>query len=152
MLLRCCLIHITIIILRHILYLVYFCLCLGLGLFMSYLCDLLFIFSLIFIVINHLTSLKQTHLLFVYFSEYLLLFLDDNVDEESELFYNNKSTASGSCLAFAQFFTNFSLALPMKVLLIKKAYMRVASELPNDLGLRKLGNIRKISKLHRIIH
>ena len=31
MLLRCCLIHITIIILRHILYLVFLCLCLGLG-------------------------------------------------------------------------------------------------------------------------
>ena len=36
MLLRCCLIHIIIIILRHILYLVNLCLCLGLGPFMSY--------------------------------------------------------------------------------------------------------------------
>ena len=68
---------------------------------MSYLYDLLFIFSLIFIVIIHLTSLRQTHLLFVHFLEYLLLSLDDNVDEESELFLNNKSTASGCWLAFA---------------------------------------------------
>ena len=68
---------------------------------MSYLCDLFFIFSLIFIAINHITSLKQTQLLFVPFLEYLLLFLDDKVDEESEKFSNSKSTASGSCLAFA---------------------------------------------------
>ena len=51
---------------------------------MSYICDLFFIFSLIFIVINHITSLKQAKLFFVIFLEYLLLPLDDNVDEESE--------------------------------------------------------------------
>ena len=56
----------------------------GLGLLMSYLCDLFLISSLIFIFINHITSLKQTHLAFVQFLEYLLLFLDDNLDEESE--------------------------------------------------------------------
>ena len=53
MLLRCCLTHLTVIMLRHILYLVDLSLCLGLGLFMSYLCQLCFIFSLIFIVIDH---------------------------------------------------------------------------------------------------
>ena len=37
-----------------------------------------------FIFINHITSLKQTDLFFVHFLEYLLLFLDSNVDEESE--------------------------------------------------------------------
>ena len=48
-----------------------------------YLCDLFFlIFCLIFIVINYITSLKQTHLLFTRFLECLLLFLVDNVDEE----------------------------------------------------------------------
>ena len=72
MLLRCCLIHVIIIILRPILYLVYFYPYLGLGLFMSYLRDLVFIFSLIFIAINHVKSLKQTHLLLVHFLEYLL--------------------------------------------------------------------------------
>ena len=45
MLLRCCLIHISSIKLWHFLCLLY----LGLGLFMSYLCDLFFIFILIFI-------------------------------------------------------------------------------------------------------
>ena len=103
MLLRSCLIHITIIISRNILYLVYSCPCLGLGLFMSYLCDLFFFFSLIFIVINHITSLKQMHLLFVQFLEYLPLFLDDNVDKESKSFSNSKSSASVCCLAFAWF-------------------------------------------------
>ena len=84
MLFRSYLIHITIIILRHILYLAYLCLCLGLGLFMSYLCDLFFIFSIAFIVINHITSSKQTYLFFVYFLENLVLFLVDNEYEESE--------------------------------------------------------------------
>ena len=51
---------------------------------MSYLCDLFFIFSLIFIVISHTTSLKQMHLCFVHFLEYLVIFLDNNRDEESE--------------------------------------------------------------------
>ena len=45
---------------------------------------LFFIFSLIFIVINHITSLKQTHLFFVHFLKYVVLFSDGNVDEESE--------------------------------------------------------------------
>ena len=81
MLLRCCLIHAVIILPRHSLYLVYVCPCLGLGLFMSYLCDLYFIFSLIFIVINHITSFRQTYF-FCAFLENLLLCLDDNVDEE----------------------------------------------------------------------
>ena len=103
--LRCCLIHITIIVLRHILYLVHLSPCLGL--FMSYLCDLFFIFSLIFIVINHITSIKQTHLFFAQFLEYLLLFQDNKVDEENQYFSNSKSSASGCCLAFAWFFCQF---------------------------------------------
>ena len=84
MLLRCCLMHITIIILRQILYLVYLCPCLGVGLFMLYLCDLFLIFSLIFVAISHIISLKQAQLFFVRFLEYLPLFLDDKVDRESE--------------------------------------------------------------------
>ena len=83
-LLRCCLIHITIIIPRHILYLVYLCACLGLGLFTSYLCSFFSFSASIFIVINHISSFKQTYLFFVHFLEYLLLFLVDNVHEESE--------------------------------------------------------------------
>ena len=62
---------------------------------MSYLCDLFFIFSLIFIVSYHITSFKLSCLFFVHFLEYLLLFLDNNV-------------------------TSFVLALFLKVFLIKK--------------------------------
>ena len=65
MLLRYYLIHIAIYILRHI-YLK-LCPCLGLGLFVLYLCDVPFIFILIFIVISHITSFKQTNLLFCSF-------------------------------------------------------------------------------------
>ena len=38
-------------------------------------------YSLIFIAINHIMSLKQSHLFFVYLLEHLLV-LDDNVDED----------------------------------------------------------------------
>ena len=65
-----------------------------------YVVSLFFIFSLIFIVIDHVTSLKQTPL-FVFQNIYVLLFWDDNLDEECELFSNSKSSASGCCLAFA---------------------------------------------------
>ena len=66
----------------YILYLVYLSPCIGLGPFMLYMCDLLFIFSLIFIVINNL--IKTDALVFVYFLEYLLLFLEDSLDDKSE--------------------------------------------------------------------
>ena len=51
---------------------------------MFYLSILFLIFSLIFIAMNHITSLKQTNLFFVHFLEYLLLFLDDNVNEKKK--------------------------------------------------------------------
>ena len=54
---------------------------------MSYLCDLFFMFSLTFIAINYITSLKQTHLIFVQFLEYLLLSLDDNVYEKTSIVF-----------------------------------------------------------------
>ena len=47
---------------------------------MSYLCDLFFISIFPFIVINR----TNTILLFIFQSEYIPLFLDDNVDEECE--------------------------------------------------------------------
>ena len=54
---------------------------LDLGLFMSYLCDLFFLFFSIFI--NNLMNTDMPVFL-AYFLEYVLLFLDDNVDEEYE--------------------------------------------------------------------
>ena len=101
MLFRCCLIQITIIVQRQIFHLVYLHPCLGLDLFMSYLGILFFTFSLIFVVINHVTSSKQMYLFFCPFLENLVLFLSDNVDEEDELFSNSQNSTSACCLAFA---------------------------------------------------
>ena len=52
--------------------------------FMSDLCNLFFIFTLIFTNINAIISLKQVHLFFARFLEYLKLVLDDNIDDKSE--------------------------------------------------------------------
>ena len=54
-----------------------------------YVVSVWYIFSLLasllaFIIMNHIISLKQAHVFLAHFLEYLLLFLDDNVDEESE--------------------------------------------------------------------
>ena len=59
-LLKSCLIHISIIILSHFLYLLYMCPCLDVGLFMSYLCDLCFFFLFIFIMTNRIIWWIQT--------------------------------------------------------------------------------------------
>ena len=83
-LLRCCLIHMSIIMLRHFLHLLCLCLCLDLGLFMSYLCDLFWFsssFSLSLMVWSH----ECRHAcFFAYFLEYVPLFVDDSVDVECE--------------------------------------------------------------------
>ena len=92
-------------------YLVYLSPCLDLCLFLPYLWDLFFIFIFISIMINCIISWIQTHLIFCLFLEDLLLFLDDNVDEELEYFSNRKSSVSGClnsssfsiCLIFNQF-------------------------------------------------
>ena len=69
---------------------------------------MIYFFSLICIVINDIISLKTSltspHLSFLHFLEYLLLFLDDNVDEESEQVSNSKSSASGFCLVLLDVF------------------------------------------------
>ena len=110
MLLRCCLIHITIIILRPILYLVYLCPCLGLCLFISYLCDLFYIFSLIFIFINYITSLKQTYLFLPHFLEYLpFFFLMITWMNKANNFWMQKFSFRvffSFCLVFRQFQTS----------------------------------------------
>ena len=65
----------------------------SLGLFMSYLCDGFFIFSLILIAINHKNVIKTDTLFVVHFVQKTcfvfkvfvqLLFLGDNVNEESK--------------------------------------------------------------------
>ena len=60
--LRCCLINVSIFILRHFLYFLYLCPYLDLDLFLSYLCGLFFIFVFILTMINHIIPSKQGHL------------------------------------------------------------------------------------------
>ena len=61
-LLRCCLIHVSMVMIKHFLCLLHLHPCLDLGLFMSYLCDLFFIFIFIFIMINQMILWMQTQL------------------------------------------------------------------------------------------
>ena len=59
MLFSCCLINISIIIVRHVMYLLCLRPCLDVDLFMLYLCDLFFSFIFIFVMIstsNHMVS------------------------------------------------------------------------------------------------
>ena len=51
-------------------------------------------FRLIFIIIRLITPFKQMYLFFVHFAEYLLLTLDDNLDEESTNFQKQKFSLS----------------------------------------------------------
>ena len=116
-LLRCCLIHLSIIMMKHVLYLVY----LGLSLFMSHLCDLFSIF--IFIIINHIISLKR-HTFFRYILKYALI-LFNNMNEGSEYFSKGERSASGCFLSFTLFFINVSLVLllqkqPSEVFYVKR--------------------------------
>ena len=114
MLLRCCLIHIMIIVLWHILYLVYLFPCLSLGLFMSYLFKLFPIFSLIFNTTNPIISSIHTHFFLHIFLEYLLLFWMITWTKEANNFQTTKVQHQGG----AQFLLSFE---PFKVLLLKKA-------------------------------
>ena len=68
---------------RHlIIYLLYLCSRLDLGLFISYLCDV-FHFRLYFHY-DYSCNLLNLMSIFTYFLENVSLFLDDNLDEESE--------------------------------------------------------------------
>ena len=62
---------------------------------MSYMCDLFFNFSLIFIVINDINTFKQVFVFLYILLGYLQLFLDDNMDEESEYFQIAKVQPQG---------------------------------------------------------
>ena len=113
MLLSCCLIYVSIIIVRQFLNLLYLCLWLDLGLFISYLCDVFFIFVFIFINIYCIISWIQSYLLFCLFFRICPIIYRWRIWIIS---------VSGCCLAFALLFTNFSLVLLVKVLPIKKAH------------------------------
>ena len=98
MLPRYCLIHISIIILRHFVFTMFtifttFTPRLDLCLFMSVLCDLFLIFIFIFILVHRIITWQTCS--FAYFLEYVLLCLDNNVDEECEKFLISKCSVWG---------------------------------------------------------
>ena len=66
---------------------------------MLYLCDLFVIFIFILIMINRMNT--DILVLLLMFLEYVLIFLDDNVNEECEIYSSSKSSASGGSIAFA---------------------------------------------------
>ena len=81
--------------------------------------DPFFIFSLVFIIINHIISLKQTHLFFSHFLEYLMLVLHYKMDKESEQFLKRKKFSLRVLLSFCLIFYQFQLGVLIKVLFIK---------------------------------
>ena len=70
------------------------------------------------------------YLIFEHFLEYLILFSDDSVDEESKI-SNSKSSASGCYLAFAWFFYQFQPGVAYKMLLINKTCTLVTHFISN---------------------
>ena len=58
--------------------------CLDLGLFISYLCDLYFIFIFNSIIINRISHNYRRTCSFAYVLQYVLSLLDDSVDEQCE--------------------------------------------------------------------
>ena len=101
-----------------------------------YLCDIFIVVSIdlflifIFILINRIFHECRHACPFAFFVEYVLeyvlLFLDDKLDEEYEEFPNSNIPASGCCLAFVEFFASFSLALLIKLWLMKKCVESIA--------------------------
>ena len=77
----------------------------------------------------HITSFKQTCLFFVHFLRISPIIIGCNVDQQRKKLSNSNSLASGCCLVFAWFFASFSLALLIKVLLMKKLVINFYSPL-----------------------
>ena len=86
-----------------------------LGLFMSYLCDLFFISTFIFITINRIVSGMQTQLFFCLFFRICPIIFGWIM----WIISKQQNFSLECCLAFSWVFANFSLTLLIKVLLIK---------------------------------
>ena len=84
-----------------------------------YICDLFFFFIFIFIMINRAISWIQTHFFFCLCSRVCHIIFGWYWEWKT-WFLNSQSSVSRCCSAFAWFFANFSLALLIKVLLVKK--------------------------------
>ena len=133
MLLRCCLIHISIIILRRFIYLLYLCPCLHLGLFMPYLRESIFIFVFIFIMINCIISWIQTCLFFCLFFRICPVIVRWYRGCRMPIVFGCQKFSLRILLSICLIFANFSLALLIKVLLIgKRSVMkRISEKLPS---------------------
>ena len=79
-----------------------------------------FHFSLIFIVINLIMSLKQTHLFFVHFLRISPIILDDKVDEESEQVFKQQNFNLRVLLSFCLTFCQFQPGIAYKNVAYKK--------------------------------
>ena len=129
MLLRRCLIHLSIIILRYVLYLLYLCPRLDIGL--SYLCDLFFIFIFIFNMINRINT--DTLGLLLIFQNMTYYFWMIKWMNNVNIFKYQKFSLR-VLLNICLFFANFSLALLIKVS-IKKAYTSTSTQVSNRDGV-----------------
>ena len=123
--LKRCLIHIIHIVLCHILYLVYLCPCLGLGLFMSVYVVLcicrIFHFHPHFLHNQSYNPIKTDTLVFTHFCEYLLLFLDDNLYEQSKKKFRQQKISLRVLLRFCLIFIQFQPGVAYKSVVYKKA-------------------------------
>ena len=119
------LIHITHIVLCHILYLVYLCPCIGLDLFMSVYVVLcicrIFHFHLHFLHNQSYNPIKTDTLVFTHFYEYFLLFLDNNLYEESKKNSDSKRLSVRVLLRFCLIFIQFQPGVAYKSVVYKKA-------------------------------
>ena len=116
---------------KHFLYLVYVRPCLDVDLFMTYLCDLFFFFTLI--IINQIISLKQTHFFFCKFFQntpyYFWKSKESKRKKRKQIIFNKQKFSLRVLLSFCLiFFANFSL-----VLLIKKSVYSISEMLENKL-------------------
>ena len=127
MLLKCCLIHITIIILRYILYLVYFCPCLDLGFFMSSLVIYLS-FQPHFHCHQSYNFLKQT-LVFCTFFRISPSTFGWQGGWRKRTIFKQQMFSLRVLLNFCLFFANFNLSLFIKVLLMTKACRLIRSRI-----------------------
>ena len=137
MLLRCCLIHISIIILRNFLCLVNLNPCLGLGLFMAHLCDLYFIFFFIFFKINHNNVIKTNTLVFAHVLEMSYYFWMITWMKKG----NNFQIAKVQPQSVAQFFNHLLNFLPVSVwcgLRTKWLWLRVPLQSYKSVAYKKI--------------
>ena len=88
---------------------------------MSYVCDLFFNFSLVFVVINHKTSFKLTYLFLHIFQNISYYFWMMMWMKKATNFEIVKVQAEDVAQLLLDLFVNFSLLLLIKVVLIKKA-------------------------------